>query len=223
MRLLLVEDDEDFGQSLVRALREQGYQVDWQKSGDVGLYQATEWDYDLLILDRMLPGLDGIRFLEKFRRNHTIPVLMLTALNTLEDRTEGLDQGADDYLGKPFDLPELFARIRALIRRAYGFSGQSLRCGELRLDPQSQQVFIGEHEVRLSPAEFRTVELLLLRKGRPVQRQTLEDRLLELSPDAQSNALEVHIHRIRQKLGKDFIQTRRGVGYLIEDPTGGKP
>jgi len=215
MRVLLVEDDEDLGRAVVCALEEEGFGVHWEKGGSEGLYRAKEWDYDLIILDRMLPGLDGIGVLKQLRIRKRMPVLMLTALNTLQNRLEGLDGGADDYLGKPFELPELFARIRALLRRSSDWNEVGLEHRDVRLDPVAQKVYKGGAEVGLTASELDTVELLMSRKGKLVAKRILEDRLHEDSAEYQSNSLEVHIFRIRSKLGKDFIQTRRGLGYMI--------
>ncbi|HVU22518.1 MAG TPA: response regulator transcription factor [Opitutus sp.] len=218
MVLLLVEDDEDLGRALTRALQEEGFTVHWTKQGDDGLYLAREWDCDLVILDRMLPGLDGLEILRRLRRDKRVPILMLTALNRVENRVEGLEGGADDYLGKPFELTELFARVRALIRRSSEWTAAGLVHGDIRLDPVDRKVFRAGTEVVLSASEFDTVELLLSRQGRTVSKQVLEDRLYSDGAEVGSNSLEVHIHRIRAKLGKEFIKTRRGVGYLVEAP-----
>lgn len=222
MLILLIEDDEDFGSALTEALREKGYDVDWRKSGDEGLYRASEWEHDLVVLDRMLPGMDGIEVLRNLRARKTVPVLMLTALNSPADRVEGLDSGADDYLGKPFELPEFFARIRALSRRLKTPENTPPSSGELRLEPHTRQVFFGDQEVPLTPTEYRVVEMLLLRRGRLVSRQILEDRLAGGGAERGENVLDVVIHRVRQKLGRETIRTRRGLGYLIEafDRTG---
>lgn len=215
MRLLLVEDDEDFGQSLRAALQDEGYSVDWTRTGLEGQHKASEWEYDLVILDRMLPEMDGTSILRGLRKKSSVPVLMLTALNTAEHRAQGLDLGADDYLGKPFELQELFARLRALLRRSYGIGTDGIQCGQVRLVPATRQVFLEGREVVLSAAEVRIIEILLLRQGRTVSHMALNDRLGDFAAELTPNALEVCIHRIRKKLGKDFIQTRRGLGYVI--------
>lgn len=216
MLILLIEDDIDLGSAMVRELRAEGYRVEWEKTGGDGLFRAVEWDHDLVILDRMLPGMDGTEVLRRLRaRKNEVPVLMLTALNTLPHRLQGLDGGADDYLGKPFELPELLARIRALLRRSSEWKEEGLVHGDVRCDPVKKQVFKGGAEVNLTASEFATVELLLARKGRPVSKQVLEERLHEDIGRFQPNSLEVHIHRIRTKLGHDFIQTKRGLGYLV--------
>lgn len=215
MLILLIEDDIDLGTAMVRELRAESYRVEWEKTGGDGLFRAIEWDHDLIILDRMLPGMDGTEVLRRLRARKNVPVLMLTALNTLQHRLQGLDGGADDYLGKPFELSELLARIRALLRRSSEWNDEGLVHGDVRFDPLKKQVFKGGAEVDLTASEFATVELLLARRGRPVSKQVLEERLHEDIGRFQSNALEVHIHRIRSKLGHDFIQTKRGHGYLV--------
>ncbi len=218
MKILLIEDDLDFSKVLLKALMEEGFAVECAPSGDEGLYLAREWDFDLVILDRLLPGLDGIEVLKRLRGERRIPVLMLTALNSTEDRVEGLEAGADDYLGKPFDLRELVARIRALIRRAYELPENGLKVGDLSFDLQTHSARRGDEPIELSASEWKILELLLLRRGRIVSRQSLEDHLCESQGDLSPNALEVHIHRLRQKVGKSLIQTRRGQGYVFVIP-----
>lgn len=215
MLILLIEDDSDLGAAIVRELRAEGFQVEWEQTGNDGLFRALEWDHDLVILDRLLPGIDGFEVLQRLREKKSVPVLMLTALNRLVDRVKGLNLGADDYLGKPFELAELLARVRALLRRSSDWSDESLVYGDLQFNLQSKQVFKNGEEVMLRASEFSTVELLLSRKGRPVSKQVLEERLHDDIGKFQSNSLEVHIHRIRTKLGHDFIQTKRGLGYLV--------
>ena len=219
MDILFIEDDEDLGSAVVEALERHGYRVRWERDGRDGLYRAREWDPDLVILDRMLPGLSGMDVLEGLRRKKRTPVLMLTALNTAENRVEGLETGADDYLGKPFDLAELLARIRALLRRSADMADEQLRCGDLRLLPFSRQVFRGERELTLTPVEYDTLELLLQRRGRVVSRLLIEDRMTGGEDrDVPPGALDVHMHRLRKKVGADLIRTRRGQGYLIQEP-----
>ncbi|HCN77324.1 MAG TPA: DNA-binding response regulator [Verrucomicrobiales bacterium] len=215
MLILLIEDDLDLGAAIVRELKAEGFAVEWERTGSGGLFRAIEWDHDLVILDRLLPGMDGTEVLRSLRKKKQVPVLMLTALNRLTDRVKGLDLGADDYLGKPFELAELLARIRALLRRSSAWSDEALTHGDLEFHFGAKRVFKGGKEVVLRASEFATVELLLSRKGRPVSKQVLEERLHEDFGKFQSNSLEVHIHRIRSKLGHDFIQTKRGLGYLV--------
>lgn len=221
MLILLVEDDEDLGRAVGRALEEEGFGVHWAKTGDEGLYRATDWDYDLVILDRMLPGLEGIELLRRLRARGRVPVLMLTALNRLSDRIEGLNGGADDYLGKPFELTELFARARALLRRSSQWNQAGLAHGDVRLDPIARRVFKGEAEVALTASELATVELLLARKGRTVSKQVLEDRLGREGVEINSNSLKVHIHRIGGN--SDGISSARGAGLATRSGARRRP
>lgn len=222
MLILLIEDDLDLGAAIARELKAEGFAVEWERTGTDGLFRAIEWDHDLIILDRLLPGMDGFGVLRSLREKKHVPVLMLTALNRLVDRVKGLDLGADDYLGKPFELAELLARVRALLRRTSEWNGGALTHGDLHFDFGTKQVFRNGEEVVLRASEFATVELLLSRRGRPVSKQVLEERLHEDIEKIQSNSLEVHIHRIRSKLGHDFIQTKRGLGYLVPRLGGGE-
>lgn len=217
MLILLVEDDEDLGRELAGVLRHEGHDVVWEKTGAEGLYRAREWEYDLVILDRMLPGMDGLQVLAKLRRHKSIPVMMLTALGSTQHRVEGLDGGADDYMGKPFELEELLARIRALSRRPGNVSGPRLTWRDITLDTTSHMLSRAGKTIPLTHNEYATVEFLLMRKGRPIPAATLEDRINLDDREFRSNAVEVLIHRIRQKVGKDFIKTRRGFGYMVPD------
>ena len=217
MRILLIEDDPDLGRGILDGLESVGYHVHWLSNGDDGLYQAQEWDWEVIILDRMLPGTNGMEVLRQLRRKKSVPVLMLTALNTLKHRVEGLDVGADDYLGKPFEFAELIARVRALARRTYGpvDEGVRLKGKQFRLD--NGRVFCDDEDLRLSSAEFKTLEYLLLRRGRIVSRRKLEDLLAADGGDILPNTLDVHMHRLRSKIGRSLIETRRGQGYIISE------
>jgi len=214
MRLLLIEDDFDLGEGIVDALEAARYSVRWERAGEEALYYALEWDWDLIILDRLLPEVDGLEILQQVRAAKETPILMLTALDTIDHRLEGFEHGADDYLGKPFEIRELISRVQALIRRAFGMRQSELQHGELRLLPAAGQAYLGERELELTQAEFQTLEFLLMRKGRVVSRLQMED-LLGDGRDIQQNALDVHMHRLRRKIGHDVIKTRRGLGYLI--------
>lgn len=217
MRLLLIEDDEDLGEGIYLGLKKHGFEVEWVLNGREALYQASEWEWDLIILDRLLPELDGMLILQKIRQRKSTPILMLTALNTLDHRLEGFDEGADDYLGKPFELSELLARVNALARRSYRMERRELIYGRLRLNADTQQVFQVDQEIELTAGEFRTLEFLLMRKGRIVTRRQLEDVLAEGERDIMPNTLEVHIHRLRKKVGAAIIETVRGRGYRIPE------
>lgn len=215
MRLLLIEDDPELGDGIARGLRGEGFVVTWVVEGSEGLYQAREWEWDLIVLDRMLPDMEGIAVLAELRKSKATPVLMLTALNMVEHRLEGLESGADDYLGKPFEFRELLARLKALARRAYGLQGSELRHGDLRLDPENRRVVRSDKALSLSASEFSTLEYLLLRRGKVVSRRRLEDLLGDDGQEISDNTLDVHMHRLRSKIGEGVIQTKRGQGYLI--------
>jgi len=217
MRILLIEDNHDLGKGIVDGLLTIGYEVHWEKSGKAGLYQAEHWEWDVVILDRMLPEKEGIAVLQDLRRSKSVPVLMLTALNAPNHRIEGLDGGADDYLGKPFEFAELLARLRAMTRRAYGINNQEIQFQGLLLRSESGQVFRGQEDLMLSSAEFKTLEHLLLRRGSIVSRRRLEDLIAADGGDVLPNTLDVHMHRLRAKIGSGIIQTRRGQGYVIAD------
>jgi len=217
MRVLVVEDDPDLRRVLEQALREDGYAVDAAPDGRIGLYDATTWDYDAVILDLMLPGLDGWQLLSSLRgEKKAMPVLILTARDGVPDRIRGLDSGADDYMIKPFVLAELQARLRALIRRAAGRAHPAFDLGEVRVDTASRTVSRNGRPVHLTAREYGIVEILGLRRGEVVSRTDLYAHLFDENDDSFSNLLDVHISNIRKKLGKDFIQTRRGHGYVID-------
>lgn len=215
MRLLVVDDEPRLIKSLSRALREAGYAVDVATDGVEGLFKAEECDYDAIVLDLMLPGLDGWTVLERLRKKKSTPVLLLTARGATDDRVRGLDAGADDYLPKPFDLPELLARVRALIRRATGQATSRITLGAVGIDMRSKSVELEGRPVTLTPREFAILEYLALHRGEVVSRSTLYEHLFDESEDTLSNLLDVHVFSIRKKLGADVIVTRRGQGYLV--------
>ncbi|MGA1237987.1 MAG: response regulator transcription factor [Limisphaerales bacterium] len=216
MRVLLVEDEVDLLDSLALALREAGYAVDTAEDGEEGLYKAQSWDYDLVVLDVMLPGLDGWEVLRRLREGKRTPVLMLTARDTVADRVRGLDTGADDYLTKPFDLDELLARVRALIRRGAGQASSRIELGDVVVDTASRLVWRGGEEVGLTAREYGLVEYLVLHRGNVVTRTELYEHLFDEDDSTMSNLLDVHVSNVRKKLGHDFIVTRRGHGYCVE-------
>ncbi len=216
MRVLLVEDDKLLGDGIRVGLRQDGYAVDWIEQGDAALRALATDAFDLLILDLGLPGLDGLSVLRQLRETgNDTPVLILTARDTVADRIQGLDHGADDYLIKPFDLDELAARARALIRRSKGRSSPVLQHGELRVDPASHQVSYAGKAVDVSPREFALLRVLLENADRLVSRTRLQEALYGWDQDVESNALEVHIHHLRKKLSAELIETVRGVGYRL--------
>ena len=216
MRVLIVEDEPRLLRSLAKALREAGYAVDTAEAGDDGLFKAQSSDYDALVLDVMLPRLDGWQVLERLRRTKQTPVLMLTARDTTRDRVRGLDTGADDYLVKPFDLDELLARLRALIRRAAGQASPKLTVRDVVINTRARTVTRAGEPVTLTAREFAIFEYLALHQGEVVSRTELYEHLFDENDDTLSNLLDVHVFSIRKKLGADLIATRRGQGYVIE-------
>ena len=223
MRVLLVEDEPDLLQSLAKVLREAGYAVDEAPDGEEGLYKAEAYPYDAIVLDVMLPKVDGWKVLEKLRRKEAeesaerpTPVLMLTARDRTADRVRGLDTGADDYLVKPFDLSELLARLRALIRRSAGVASSIIRLGTIVIDTKARTVQKGREPVLLTAREYALLEYLALRQGEVVTRTALYDHLFDENESSFSNLLDVHVSNIRKKIGADLITTRRGHGYCIE-------
>jgi two-component system OmpR family response regulator len=217
MRVLVVEDEPDLRRLLDQALREEGYAVDVAADGKTGLYKATEWDYDAVVLDLMLPGLNGWDVLSRLRAAaKPVPVLILTARDGLADRVRGLDSGADDYLVKPFALAELHARLRALIRRSAGQASPRIEIDGVVIDTAARTVTQEDTPVHLTAREYSLVEMLALRRGQVVTRTDLYAHLFDEEEDSFSNLLDVHVSNIRKKLGKDFIQTRRGYGYVVE-------
>ena len=216
MRVLAVEDEPDLLSSLMKALREDGYAVDGAPDGDEGLFKAESYDYDAIVLDIMLPGIDGWELLRRLRQTKKTPVLMLTARDAVRDRVRGLDTGADDYLVKPFELAELLARLRALIRRAASQAESRLKIGDVIIDTAARTVMRRGEEIVLTAREYTLLEYLALHRGKLVTRTTLYDHLFDENDSTLSNLLDVHVFNLRKKLGHDFITTRRGHGYCIE-------
>jgi two-component system OmpR family response regulator len=217
MRLLVVEDEPDLLDGLAHALRRAGYAVDLAPDGSEGLYKAQNTDYDAIVLDIMLPKLDGWEILARLRKTKNTPVLMLTARDTTKDRVRGLDSGADDYLVKPFDNDELIARVRALIRRAARQSRPCIELGDVTIDPRSRTVTHSGELITLTAREYSILEYLALHRGKIVARTELYEHLFDENNDTLSNLVDVHIFSIRKKLGQQVINTRRGQGYYIED------
>jgi two-component system OmpR family response regulator len=215
MRILIVEDEPDLLRSLKQALQEEGYAVDGAADGEAGLFNAQNYDYDGIVLDVMLPRLDGWEVLRRLRKTKKTPVLMLTARDQLKDRVRGLDTGADDYMAKPFDLEELFARLRALIRRCAGRTSNVLAVGDIVIDTGARRVSRGGQEAALTAREYALVEYLALHRGEVVTRTTLYEHLFDENESTLSNLLDVHVSNVRKKLGADFITTRRGHGYCV--------
>jgi two-component system OmpR family response regulator len=215
VRVLVVEDEPDLLDSLAQSLREDGYAVDVSGNGSDGLYKALAWDYDAIVLDWMLPDLSGLELLQQLRTTKKTPVLMLTARDAIEDRVEGLDQGADDYLVKPFSLGELMARVRALIRRSLGQASSTIEIGRVKIDTANKTVSDSGTLVALTAREYALVELLALHRGKLVSRTMIYDHIFGEEDDSLSNLVEVHVSHIRKKLGREFIETRRGQGYIL--------
>ncbi len=216
MRILTVEDEPDLLGSLLQALREDGYAVDGAADGEEGLYKAENYEYDAIVLDVMLPRMDGWEVLRRLRKTKKTPVLMLTARDAVADRVRGLDTGADDYLVKPFELDELLARLRALIRRAASQAQSQLQFGEVVIDTAARTVARNGETVPLTAREYALVEFLALHSGKLVTRTMLYDHLFDENDSTLSNLLDVHVSNVRKKLGHDFITTRRGHGYCIQ-------
>ncbi|RWR01508.1 XRE family transcriptional regulator [[Pantoea] beijingensis] len=218
MKLLIVEDDFMLQEGLALALSGEGYAIDCAANAAQSLALLQSSQYSMIVLDLGLPDRDGASLLRQWRKDGIdLPVLILTARDALEDRVDGLDAGADDYLIKPFALVELKARVRALIRRYQGRSDNHLQHGDIELNLSSQQVFVENLPVEITPKEFALLTRLLMRIGQTVHRETLQQDLYSWQDDTGSNTLEVHIHNLRRKLGKDRIKTVRGVGYRLEE------
>ena len=222
MRLLLIEDDPMIGAAVQSGLRQEGYAVDWVHDGQAGLaalsmpITSADNPYDVLLLDLGLPGRDGFSVLETLRSDgHHVPVLIITARDAVSERVRGLDAGADDYLIKPFSLDELAARVRALLRRRDKRSETVIRHAGLEVDPATHAVAVEGKPVRLSAREFALLHALLEQPGKPFSRTRLEERLYGWGEEVESNAVEVHIHALRRKLGTDRIRNLRGVGWFI--------
>ena len=216
MRILLVEDDPLLGDGLTIGLRQSGFAVDWLKDGHSADLALQSEHFDLLVLDLGLPKMTGMEVLQRARsRGNTLPVLVLTARDATGEKIAGLDAGADDYLVKPIDLDELTARIRALTRRSAGRAAPLLTHGDLALDPAAHSVTLAGQPVELSSREFSLLQMLLESAGRVLTRSQLEQSLYGWRDEPDSNALEVHIHHLRKKLGSERIRTLRGVGYMV--------
>ena len=218
MRVLLVEDDPMIGDSLRKGLRMEGFTVDWVQDGRSAELAVETTHYALVLLDLGLPKKDGLSVLRGWReRGSTVPVLILTARDAVPDRVAGLDGGADDYLVKPFDLTELLARMRALLRRQAGRARDLIEVGALRLDPVAHAVEYRGQPVQLSAREFALLHALAESPGAVLSREQLEDRLYGWGEEVESNAVEVHVHNLRRKLSAQLIRTVRGVGYRLGD------
>ena len=215
MRVLIIEDEARLLRNLAKALREEEYAVDTAADGQEGLYKAQNCDYDAIVLDIMLPKLDGWQVLERLRKTKKTPVVFLTARDTLADRVRGLDGGGDDYLVKPFDLTELFARLRAVIRRSANRPSPEIVLGNVVIDTRARTVTADRKHVPLTAREYTILEYLAQHQGKVVSRTELYEHVFDEREDTMSNLLDVHVYNIRKKLAGDLIATRRGQGYCI--------
>ncbi len=216
MRILLVEDDRILGASLQKALQKRGYGVDWLQDGESAILALGNPEYSLFLLDINLPKATGLEILRKLRSEKLeTPVLLLTARDSVEQKVAGLDSGADDYLVKPFDLDELLARVRALLRRSEHRMQTALRCGSVELDPTASVVRNNGVQVVVTAREFRVLKLLMERADKYITKSDIEFALYDAESMAESNTIEVAIYNLRKKLGPDFIKSIRGVGYMV--------
>jgi len=217
MRLLVVEDDARIARDVIETLTGAGYVVDHEGDGEEAWFKGDTEEYGAAILDLGLPGMDGLTVLKKWRAGgRTFPVLVLSARGTWTERVEGIDAGADDYLPKPFEMDELLARLRAVIRRSGGHATPSISVGDVVVDPRQMRVTVGGVPKPLSPQEYRLLSYLMLHAGRVVPQQELAEQLHGAYDERESNAVEVLVGRVRRKLGIDIIETRRGFGYVID-------
>lgn len=218
MRVLLIEDDKLIGDGIKAGLTKMGFTLDWFTDGRLGQSALSQAPYDAVVLDLSLPGIDGLDILKSWRRSgQNEPVLILTARDALEQRIEGLQSGADDYLCKPFALIEVAARLQVLIRRTHGQSQPALSHAGVELDPLKLTVTQNGEVLQLKPKEFSLLELLMRNPGRVLPRSLIEEKIYNWDDDVSRNALEVHIHHLRRKLGSGFIRTVHGIGYTLGD------
>jgi two-component system OmpR family response regulator len=217
MRLLIVEDEPDLAATLRKALAEEGFSVDMAADGETALWQAQSVAYDVIILDLMIPAIDGWEVIRRLRSgDNRSPILVLTARDATPDKVLALDSGADDYLTKPFTLTELVARIRALIRRAAGSPAPVLSIGDVRIETSARRVKRGGVEVELTAKEYALLEFLALHRGTLVTRSMLFEHVYDDREDTMSNVVDVYVASLRRKLGHDVIKTRRGAGYIVD-------
>jgi two-component system, OmpR family, response regulator len=217
VRLLIVEDEPDLARALSRSFEEAHFAVDLSSTGEEALLNTRESPYDAMILDLMLPGVDGWTVLNRLRaQGNRMPVLILTARDAVQDRVRGLNLGADDYLVKPFALAELTARVHAMIRRASGEASSEVIVGDLRIDTLARRVFYRGVSTDVTPREYAILELLVRSRGKPVRRSAIAAHIYNNAADVYSNTIDVHIASLRRKLGPQVIRTRRGEGYTID-------
>src|SRR5882724_3985561 len=219
MRILVLEDDADLARQLNKALQEAGYAVDIAQDGEEGHFLGDTEPYDAVILDLGLPAIDGLSVLSRWRRaGRTMPVLILTARDRWSEKVAGFDAGADDYVTKPFQMEEILARIRALIRRAAGHASAELECGALRINSGTGRVTVDGVPIKLTAQEFRLLDYLMHHQGKIVSRTELTEHIYDQDFDRESNTIEVFVGRLRKKLGADYIHTVRGLGYRLAPP-----
>ena len=216
MRILLIEDDGLIGDGLKTGLSKLGFTVDWFTDGEDGFEALLQAPYDAVVLDLGLPGKDGLSILKEWRsRRRREPVLVLTARGDVDERIAGLDSGADDYLGKPFALAEVAARLKALIRRFHDRTEPVLSAGKVNFYPETKSVALDGKAVTLAPKEVLLLELLLLNRGKVLSKETIENKLYSWNDEVQSNAVEVHVHHLRKKLGRNIVKTINKIGYML--------
>lgn len=216
MRVLIVEDDPLLGEALAAGLKQRGFEPDWVQDGREAQTAIRIEPFAAVVLDLGLPGLSGLELLRRERaRGNKVPVLILTARDAVQDRITGLDSGADDYVVKPTDLNELAARLRALVRRSKGEPAPVQRVGNVIVDPAARTVTVDGRPIDLQPKEFTLLQELMLNAGRVLSREQLEERLYRWGDEVESNAVEVHVHHLRRKIGSNVVKTIRGVGYVM--------
>lgn len=215
MTILFVEDDNMIGESTCVLLTQAGFNIHWAKTGSQALKLFELNDYQLILLDLGLPNIDGLSLLQEVRKTSQVPILVLTARDSIEDRVKGLEQGADDYMIKPYHIDELLARLRALLRRAQGEIQTEYNIGDVRMIPASFQIYKNDQPVEISAKEWIILETLMASPNCIFSREQLEQKLSDNADNLQSNTVEVHIHHLRHKIGKNFIKTIRGLGYKI--------
>lgn len=216
MRILLVEDDRLIGDGLKTGLSRLGFTVDWFTDGEEGFEALFQAPYDAVVLDLGLPGKDGLSVLKEWRsRRRREPVLILTARGDVDERIAGLDSGADDYLGKPFALAEVAARLKALVRRFHNRTEPVMTAGDVSFYPETKRVTQNGADVSLAPKEILLLELLFLNRGRILSKETIENKLYSWDDEVSSNAVEVHVHHLRKKLGREIVKTVNKIGYML--------
>ncbi len=222
MKVLIIEDEKDLVRVLKRGLEENSFTVETAYDGEEGLYLAENFPYDAIVLDLMLPGIQGFQILERLRQSKKdVPVIVLTAKGDVEERVKGLNLGADDYMVKPFNFSELIARLRAVLRRHKGSSSSSIEIADLKIDMNSNTVYRGGKEIKLTAKEYKILEYLALNRGKVISRTELLEHIYDINSDPDSNVIDVYINYLRKKLDKGFekklIHTVRGAGYILKE------